>query len=103
MWQSDASMLFYPFNYPMSLQTLSNDMTAYPITSKNANMEGMDIMPLVVGWRAAGNDTMAAELYQKLSTELLEGPFYMWMEKSDHSASAPNYLTSPGGWLQATY
>ena len=101
--QSDATMLNYPFNYPMDPGTLANDMVAYPITAKNQNMEGMNIMPLVVGWRDAGNDTMAAHLYSKLSTELIEGPFYMWMEKTDGSASAPNYLTSPGGWLQATW
>jgi hypothetical protein len=118
------------FAYPMELDTLENDLLAYPITAKNSNMEGMNIMPLVVGWRDVGNDTMAAALcvvcdlacdlacditgllllnflrvcsYANLSTQLIEGPFYMWMEKTLASAGAPNYLTSPGGWMQATW
>ena len=80
--QADVTMLNFPFNHPMDRQTLSNDLTAYPITAKNTGMEGMNTMPLVVGWRDAGNDTMAAQLYANLSTQLIEGPFYMWMEKT---------------------
>ena len=60
-------------------------------------------MSLVVGWRDAGNDTLAAELYANLSTQLIDGPFFMWMEKTRGESGAPNYLTSPGGWLQATW
>ena len=63
----------------------------------------MNIMPLLVGWRDVRDDQMAARLYRNLSTQLFEGPFYMWMEKTAGSGGAPNYLTSPGGWLQATW
>ena len=42
----------------------------------------MNIMPLVVGWRDVGDDAMAAALYANLSTQLFEGPFHMWMEKT---------------------
>ena len=101
--QSDATMINYPFNYAIDVSTLRNDLKIYPITEKNALMEGMNIMSLVVGWRDVGNDAMAAALYHNLSTQLFEGPFYMWMEKTAGSGGAPNYLTSPGGWMQATY
>ena len=63
----------------------------------------MNIMSLVVGWRDVGNDTLATELYANLSTQLIDGPFFMWMEKTRGESGAPNYLTSPGGWLQATW
>jgi hypothetical protein len=101
--QSDATMINYPFNYPVSPSTLRNDLQIYPITEKNSDMEGMNIMALMIGWRDAQDDVMAAELYHNLSTQLFEGPFYMWMEKTTGGGGAPNYLTSPGGWMQATY
>ena len=101
--QSDATMINYPFNYAMEKGTLRNDLQIYPITGKNQEMEGMNIMPLVVGWRDVGDDAMAAALYHNLSTQLIEGPFYMWMEKTAGEGGAPNYLTSPGGWMQATF
>ena len=40
-------------------------------------MEGMNIMPLVVGWRDVGDDAMAAALYHTPSTQLIGGPFYI--------------------------
>ena len=34
---------------------------------------------------------------------VLAGPFFQWQEKARGDSGAPNYLTSPGGWLQATW
>jgi hypothetical protein len=111
--QSDVTMLNFPFMYSMPNETLRNDLDAYPVDAKNQNMQGMNLMSLVVGLRDVGDDDLAARYWHNLTTQLTEGPFLMWMEKTEFASKknltrvssdgAPNYLTSPGGWLQSTW
>ena len=58
--QADVTMLHYPFMYQMPNDTLRNDLDAYPVDAKNQDMQGMNIMPLVVGLRDVGDDALAA-------------------------------------------
>ena len=43
--QADVTMLNFPFGWPIEKQTLSNDLTAYPITQQNAEMEVCRLHP----------------------------------------------------------
>jgi hypothetical protein len=114
--QADVTMINFPFQFGMDKSTLANDLVAYP-----GGFQQMSAMPTIIGFldvsanagasTAAGTaaKSLADQYFHNLTTQCMEGPFNMWMEKTNFSKDgvrhatngAPNYYTTHGGWLQS--
>jgi len=114
--QADMMMLYYPLMYSMPMGILKNDLYSCTLgglpTVKTCGFQQMTAMALIVAMHDVGQHAVAEAVFQNLTDQSTEGPFCMWMEQTsfDHKGhvlpqtnKAPNYLTTPGNWLQSVW
>ena len=114
--QADALMLYYPHMYAMPEGVLKNDLYSCTggglPTRTTCGFQQMTAMSLVVALRDTGDEAVAEQVFLNLTDQSTEGPFCMWMEQTNRTKSgevlpqtskAPNYLTTPGNWLQSAW
>ena len=82
MKQADTVMLSYPFNIPMSPETLSNDLHWYENVTDPTGL-AMTWAIFAIGWFNTGNFSIAATKFRRGFDPNVHPPFMVWTEALD--------------------